>query len=63
MNGSMSKWDFWSSGKMKYDDRSKIMAGDYYGTGQPPKEGKLRESYFQGKSSKGKSSKPPKKIA
>lgn len=39
-------WDFWKDKKMDYDQRNQQAAGDDYGIGQPPKVGKLRNSYM-----------------
>lgn len=55
-------WDFWSSKKMPYDGRSKIAAGDYYGEGERPKVGKMRQNYTSPAKVKGLKT-PPKKSA
>lgn len=61
-----SKFDFWGSDKMSYDQRTKFGSGDYYGLGQGPKVGKMRSSYmdtFEIGEGKNSNKTPPKKLA
>lgn len=57
------KWDFWSSEKMSYDDRTRVGSGDSYGIGQPPKIGKMRASYMDDVPNKKELLSPPTKVA
>lgn len=55
-------FDFWSSKKMSYTSRDKWGAGDYYGQGERPKTGTMRQTMMGSAHNKGLK-KPPKSIA
>jgi hypothetical protein len=51
---ALSKWDFWGSKKMSYDQRAKLGSGDNYGIGEPAKVGKARSYHMDESHPKGK---------
>ena len=55
-------FDFAKSNEVSYEDqRSRVGAGDCYGIGEPPKQGKMRSSYMSAEPS-AKKMKPPMKV-